>query len=454
MQDNSNSSPPSAFENKIDSLKSIYSWASKNTSETRQLGEFKYYWSDRARRLLQILELSEGSIIAIVGLSGVGKSSAQIQVARALNDKLSQEVPRSKGRVVNFKWPGYLESNYDRILELLKMQDVNPSDEEVIQFVAENLATSRNENVMTRRLKEVFGDRLSKDDLLLKDRFDRAEIANLLRKGMAKEPPINAKDIAANLLGPSDMNSFNRQLVISLLSSCHTIMIDLRDYGLRDGRAMNTDLNDIQRLWQLMNEHLYAVDAKRAPNLVSVLQKELMMSEDQSVVNYFLRKASQTVELLPFSPAELVQVYKEEFGDVYPFDPETLALLGRYSRGVFRRFLRYIQLCLDWKLSHGDEVVTREIVGLVISEDDIMADWEMEMRQIFPHGEYWRYAARVLKILYTLSENEISPTLTQLGEVTEFVSRSDLWRITLKLEERGYLSRKNTKGGKVISANW
>ncbi|MHB2035574.1 MAG: hypothetical protein ACYCPW_02385 [Nitrososphaerales archaeon] len=88
-------------------LKRIYSWASKNTSETRQLDDFKYYWSDAITNLLQILELSGGSIIALVGLSGVGKSSAQVQVAKALNDKLSKEASQDRvvRKVVNFKWP-------------------------------------------------------------------------------------------------------------------------------------------------------------------------------------------------------------------------------------------------------------------------------------------------------------------------------------------------------------
>ncbi|HVB13096.1 MAG TPA: hypothetical protein VNE86_08165 [Nitrososphaerales archaeon] len=437
-------------------LKRIYSWASKNTSETRQLDDFKYYWSDAITNLLHILELSEGSIIALVGLSGVGKSSAQIQVAKALNAELSKETSQDRVvlKVVHFKWPGYLESNYERILQLLKMQNVTASDQEIIKIIADRLATSRNSRVTRRRLMEVFGGRLTENDLL-KDTFQRSDIEKLLAKGIAKEPPIQARDVAEKLLGPSDMKSLSKELAISLLSQCHTIMIDLRDYGLRDSRAMNTDLSDIQRLWQFMNEHLYQIKRRRTPNIVIVLQKELLMSEEQtSVVSYFLRKASQTVELLPLTPAQMIQVYRGEFGDLYPFEPDALALLARYSRGIFRRFLKYIQLCLGWKLSHGDELITRKVVGEVVTEEEITADWEMEMHQIFPHGGNWNYAAKVMNILCTLSEKEIYPTLTQLAKGVEFVSRSDLSRIITKLEERGYIRRNKTPAGKVISVNW
>ncbi|MHB2035577.1 MAG: MarR family transcriptional regulator [Nitrososphaerales archaeon] len=116
--------------------------------------------------------------------------------------------------------------------------------------------------------------------------------------------------------------------------------------------------------------------------------------------------------------------------------------------------VKYIQLCLGWKLSHGDEPITRKVVGEVVTEEEITADWEMEMHQIFPHGDGWNYAAKVMNILCTLSEKEIYPTLTQLAKVIGFVSRSDLSRIITKLEERGYIRRTRTPAGKVISVNW
>ncbi len=200
-------------------LKKVYLWASKNTSESRQLDDFKYYWSDATTNLLHILELSESSIVALVGLSGVGKSSAQVQVAKALNAKLAGETSQDRvvRRAVHFKWPGYLEANYERILQLLKMQGVTASDQEIIKIIADRLATSRNSKVVRRRLSDVFGDRLTEIDAL-DDMFDRADIGNLLANVVAKEPAIDVNDLAEKLLGPSDLKSFSKELVISLVS--------------------------------------------------------------------------------------------------------------------------------------------------------------------------------------------------------------------------------------------
>ncbi|MGI0091063.1 MAG: hypothetical protein ACREBS_05095 [Nitrososphaerales archaeon] len=78
-------------------LKRVYNWASKNTSETRQLGDFKYYWPSTVTKLLTALELSKGSIIALVGLSGIGKSSAQTQIARKLNERIGVGLESNHG---------------------------------------------------------------------------------------------------------------------------------------------------------------------------------------------------------------------------------------------------------------------------------------------------------------------------------------------------------------------
>jgi ABC-type transport system involved in cytochrome bd biosynthesis fused ATPase/permease subunit len=75
-----------------DQFLKVYSWASKNTAETRRSSgaedeggqtssaSYKYFWPRSAKLLLESLQLSRGQLIALVGLSGVGKSSAQREI--------------------------------------------------------------------------------------------------------------------------------------------------------------------------------------------------------------------------------------------------------------------------------------------------------------------------------------------------------------------------------------
>ena len=194
-------------------LKRIYAWASKNTSEARQLYDSKYHWPAAVIKLLGILELSEGSIIALVGLSGVGKSSAQSQVAKALNERLSAnssgkkdgEAERSSKKAVNFKWPGYFDSSYTRILEFLKDQKVIISIEEAAELIAEKLAKHNDPSHVYSQIADVFGDEFLYYSGF-KSHFSQAEAAEILVKGVAaKKPGMDPESLAGKLLGPSEL---------------------------------------------------------------------------------------------------------------------------------------------------------------------------------------------------------------------------------------------------------
>jgi hypothetical protein len=84
----------------------------------------------------------------------------------------------------------------------------------------------------------------------------------------------------------------------------------------------------------------------RGTNLVFVLQKELAMSDEGFVTHFFLGKA-RIIEITPFQAKELVDHYESEFGSCYPFKGRIeLHTLSIASRGIYRRFLRYIKLAL------------------------------------------------------------------------------------------------------------
>ena len=70
------------------STSEVYSWASQLASESRKLDWvfYWYVWPDAVREVIHKLETMNGGIIGLVGLQGVGKSSAllAIQARRAL----------------------------------------------------------------------------------------------------------------------------------------------------------------------------------------------------------------------------------------------------------------------------------------------------------------------------------------------------------------------------------
>ena len=97
------------------SVSEIYSWASQLASESRRLDWvfYWYVWPDAVREIVHKLETMNGGIIGLVGLQGVGKSSAlrAIQVGRALlkdqeyrRTHASGKCPDLGGDIVHFKW--------------------------------------------------------------------------------------------------------------------------------------------------------------------------------------------------------------------------------------------------------------------------------------------------------------------------------------------------------------
>jgi len=65
------------------STSEIYSWASQLASESRKLDWvfYWYVWPDAVPEIIRKLETMNGGIIGLVGLQGVGKSSALLAIA-------------------------------------------------------------------------------------------------------------------------------------------------------------------------------------------------------------------------------------------------------------------------------------------------------------------------------------------------------------------------------------
>jgi len=215
----------------------------------------------------------------------------------------------------------------------------------------------------------------------------------------------------------------------------HTIFIDTPDYAIRDVRKINGDLTELSKIWKYLRSQ-----GCRA-NIVIFFQKELVEKTD----HFFLRKITDIVELKPLSPQQLIEAFKLRFKTCEPFSEEALKLIAELSRGVFRRFKRYIQLCLEDMLDRGREQVKVEDVKDVITTDVLMRDLDLELSDIFRNERYKRISIAVLKHL----REHGSVNQKTLAEVLG-VHATILGRILSSLEEHGYVKRERGKKRELI----
>jgi hypothetical protein len=114
-----------------------------------------------------------------------------------------------------------------------------------------------------------------------------------------------------------------------------TILIDLPDYDEHSCVQMNADLADIHKLWEDLGQ-----DSNRPVNIVLFLHKEIFH-------DHFLFGKLDVVDLEVPTPSELVQHYEELFKNTDPFEEAALLEIANLSRGIFRRFKKYVRICLD-----------------------------------------------------------------------------------------------------------
>ncbi len=399
-----------------DKVKRIYTWAAQNTAETR-LAEYKYFWPPAVKTLLNSLKLSRGSVNTVVALSGVGKSTALRHITWSLEEEVDKD--GEKTRVVYFKWPGGIEP-FQALGEILEEEGFNPRDELVDELQSKLSADNPKARTYVEGLEEM----------------NTKQLWSFFKIGERKE--------------------LSKRFIIDYLSTLHTILVDSRDYSRSDRRQMNTDIMGVQMLWQKIQEAVEPYEGSM-PNLVFTIQKEMFYSEG-SFSHYFLGK-SRVFEIQPFPAFDLVEAFKIEFeaGVWKPFiDEAALQYLAKMSRGIFRRFLRYIQLALEQFMAGKTDVLDLALAQQAVTPEEMERDWELELRQIFPHGDRWREALGIITRLV-----KEGPTLQkalaweiEIGEGWKrLLSEAQVTRLLYKLEEYGYVKRYQTAEGKMVAAN-
>ena len=99
----------------------------------------------------------------------------------------------------------------------------------------------------------------------------------------------------------------------------------------------------------------------------------------------------------------MVEVYRKRFKAIEPFTEDALLTLARMSRGIFRRFLRYITLALGhWEID-GKGLIDTAIVKQAVTVERLAEDMELELAELFPKQSDPRL--QVIRLLMHLEES-------------------------------------------------
>jgi hypothetical protein len=335
----------------------------------------------------ELLDGMSGGLVGIVGLQGVGKSSS-LTVLDA-----TERMKGEQGQVVFFKWR--------REKELFKslLDRSHEASEEFLQEYGRTLA---------QVLKEPEQD---VDAVALDSRLQRK-------------------------VGRSRVENLRKSAWMHFLRTKRLILIDTPDYSKTDRRAMATDLGDIYWLW-----NNFTRTCETSPNMVVAAQKEMFGG------HFFFDKMHK-IELDPLEPARMLEAFVKRFNDMAPFTENALMTLARMSRGIFRRFQRYIMLTIGaWQTgASGQGGIDVATVKEAVTLDRLAEDMELELSEVYPKHEDLR-----LQAVRALMRLEESGPITQDRLAEQLgVERYAMSRLLSKLELHRYVARERVGSEKVV----
>jgi hypothetical protein len=371
------------------SVSEICSWASQLAAESRDRDTVlkSYVWPKSLIGISELLDGMRGGLVGIVGLQGVGKTTSLMML------DATERMKGERGQVVFFKWR--------RERELFKsLLDRNhEASEEFLQEYGGSLA---------KVLKQTEQD------------VDGAALDSLLQRKVGK----------------STVERFRKTAWMHFLRTKRLILIDTPDYSKTDRRAMATDLADIYWLW-----NNFTRTCEAGPNMVVAVQKEMFGG------HFFFDKMHK-IELEPLEPSVMQEAFVKRFNGTWPFSEDALIVLARMSRGIFRRFQRYIMLTVKaWQIgSSGQGSIDVATVKEAVTPERLAEDMELELSEVYPkHRDLRLQAVRALIHL------EESGPITQerLAEQLE-VERYAMSRLLSKLELHKYVVRERVGSEKVV----
>jgi hypothetical protein len=224
---------------------------------------------------------------------------------------------------------------------------------------------------------------------------------------------------------------------LRMLRRNDTILIDTPDYSKTDRRLMAKDLEEIYWLWNTLTS-----SPSIPPNIVLAIQKEMFRG-------HFFFDKMRVIELKPLQPERMVEAYMRRFETTQPFNEEALLAVARMSRGIFRRFLRYVLLTIElWETRPKPrDPIDIETVRQAVITERLAEDMELELLELFPkHSDLRLHAVRLLMHLEESGPTKQSELADQLG-----LEPYALTKLLARLELHRYVRRERAGVDKIVT---
>jgi len=382
-------------------LSLVYNWASQLTSETigRQLYDKneapKFYETRFFKLLCWKIRNTPHALIAVSGLQGSGKTRILLE--------LQKDFPKS----IYCKW------SRNWLKEALTWDSTRMIYTKYVQGEGEG----------------IYDELSAKEKNKLINKY-------AVRSMEFEDFPFFAME---KIVGKSQCNEFKREAAMQVFEGSDLILLDMPDYNKYTPSLMNLDFDELQRFWG----SLTGSKAK----FVIAFQKELIMRNP----HFFIGKLD-LMDLEPLSTQELIEAYNICTGDTELFSQEALTLLAQLSRGIFRRFKKYIRSTIEGTMEENLKAnreasipLTPEHVNKAITEKVLSADLELELCDVFKEKEKRTQAIGLLNQL------RVSSPLNQ-KEAAKFLSLSEATtgKLINKLLAYRYIERKRGEGAEWI----
>ncbi len=394
----------------------IYSWASQLASESRNLDWITkwYVWPETVFRTVKRLRGMNGGIIALVGVQGVGKTSALLAIVagRMLLELAQSRTSKSEKPLA--KETDYVSFKWRRQPELM------PS--------------------LIRRTHEASPEFYHEYSHALLTQLNMT-VPFIVPEELQKNPEQISQDWAAKFLGKHAIRELRLVSWLNMLLKKKLILIDMPDYSKTDRRLMAKDLNEIYWLWNLLCKAKPFEDNTR-PNIVVTIQKEMLH-------DHFFFDKMEKIELEPLKPEQMLEAYRARFKTTEPFTEDALLTLARMSRGIFRHFLRYITLTLQHREPDKKQPIDVAAVKETVTIEKLAEDMELELAELFPKQSDLRYqAVRLMMHLEESGPRKQTELAEELG-----IEAYAMSRLLTKLELHRYITRQREETDKLVSLN-